>query len=49
MNQSYYSPPNYRAALDAGSASCYISSVIGPARVSAERWAQGNSPETRNL
>src|SRR5204863_4445317 len=27
--------PNHRAALDAGSALCYVSGVIGPARVSA--------------
>jgi hypothetical protein len=26
--------PNHRASLDAGSAFCYISSAIGPARVS---------------
>ena len=28
---------NYRTALDAGSALCYMSGVIGPARVSAGR------------
>jgi hypothetical protein len=32
--------PNYRAALDAGSVFCYISGIIGPARVSAKRWAK---------
>jgi len=34
--------PNYRAPLDAGSAFCYKSVVIDPARASAsvrERWA----------
>jgi hypothetical protein len=30
---------NQRAPLDAGSATSYISGVIGPARVSAGRWA----------
>jgi hypothetical protein len=30
--------PNYRGALAAGSASCYISDIIGSARVSAGRW-----------
>jgi|WetSurSiteA1Bulk_404760.scaffolds.fasta_scaffold82362_1 hypothetical protein len=31
--------PNYRAALDAGRASCCTSEPSGPARVSAGRWA----------
>ena len=31
---------NQRAALDAGTAFCYELSVIGPARVSAGRWAE---------
>jgi hypothetical protein len=32
--------PNYRAALDAGIAFCYISSVVGPARVGAGRFGK---------
>jgi len=32
--------PNHRASLDAGLALCYISDVIGPARVSAGRSAK---------
>ena len=32
--------PNHRAALDAGTAFCYMSGVIGPARVSAGRSAK---------
>ena len=31
--------PNHRAPLDAGRALCYISSVSGATRVSADRWA----------
>ncbi len=31
--------PNQRAPLEAGRGVCYKSSVIGPARVSAGRWA----------
>jgi hypothetical protein len=30
---------NYRAPLDAGNAVCYLSSITGPARVSAGCWA----------
>jgi hypothetical protein len=32
-------PPNYRAGLDAGRELCYMSGVVGPARVSAGRSA----------
>jgi hypothetical protein len=32
--------PNHRASLDAGTGLCYVSCVIGPARVSAGRYAQ---------
>jgi hypothetical protein len=35
--------PNHRALLDAGSASCYISDAIGPARVSASRSARNTA------
>jgi hypothetical protein len=34
------STSNNRAALDAGIAFCYMSDVIGPARVSVGRWAE---------
>jgi len=39
--------PNPRAALDAGSASCYMLGVIGPARVSAGRSATNLHLQTK--
>jgi hypothetical protein len=43
MNHDAPAPPNHRAALDAGSAFCYVPGVIDPARVSAGRSAEKGS------